>query len=126
VWNLGYRARRQIGRVTSPPLGLNLSRGRSSPPPGGSGKSLNARRPYKPGDFVVTPFSGGFMLARVLDGSDDGPWWEYIRAEVDLGRALVAAQHLASHHHSRAWVNDRENRFQEIPLQDPPTHNLQN
>lgn len=70
----------------------------------------------QPGDITVTPITRGFMVARVLRRTIDGPWWTYIATLADRQMAIHLAQRFAAAGHVRAWFHQTDDTYRHIPV----------
>jgi hypothetical protein len=70
---------------------------------------------YRPGDFTVTPIPHGYMVGRLIERAGTvGPWWEYIKAEIDIEKAIGFARELAERAAVRAWIYESPQEYLEI------------
>ena len=73
-----------------------------------------------PGDIVVSPFPGGYLVGRVRARPlpETGLTWEYIRAESELDAAIKFARQIAERAGVGVWTYEGDVEFRRI--QGPP------
>ncbi len=72
--------------------------------------------PYRPGDIIMVPGPGGYVLGRIVEPKTMGPWWQYLESVGNREDAMRRATDLARAAHTRAWLTDGE--VTEIPVAD--------
>jgi hypothetical protein len=73
----------------------------------------------QPGDIIVTPIPGGFMLGRMLpELLSSGLWWEYIRVITEESTALQEARRLAAMTKAHAWLSRGADEYTPITQED--------
>lgn len=68
-----------------------------------------------PGDIVVGPVFGGWVLGRVMPERGPGPWWEYVDVAPELTAAVERAREIACAVGTRVWMHEGGERYWQVP-----------
>ena len=74
-----------------------------------------------PGDIIVPPAYGGWLLGRALEEEGPGPWWEYVGVAPEFTDALSRAARLANRAGARVWFHAGGEEYRLVPPDALPT-----